>query len=89
MNYGYTSAIDRTDSVTFTSDVTEIIFVMDRSPDIEGIIFVDEDGTHHRIGQDNTYVPANSVSVPLNGKRFIGFSAKFHDFTAPYDMTES
>ena len=55
------------------------VYFLPSSPtDYEGIIFVDEDGTEHRIGRDKWLETGNYHEQALTG-RLIGFSAAFDD----------
>ena len=49
--FGYIdTGVVSTDVQTFDKEITGLIFVYNGSPDIEGIIFIDEDSNYKRIG---------------------------------------
>ena len=54
-------------------------FIINDSPDYEGISFQLEDGSFLRVGLDQSYAPSTSDHFTLTS-RLIGFSAKF-DFS--------
>ena len=64
-----------TKTVSFDSEVIGIKLVTN-SLDIEGIAFLESNGTMQRIGEDEAYSPVATDFTMLNG-RFIGLSGKF------------
>ena len=61
--------------MTFTSEVVGVYFVLNSTPDIEGIIFLDEAGDEYRIGRDEPR-PA-TVNFTYLPSRLIGMTARF------------
>ena len=63
---------DSRDVVNFTQEVLGLYFIVNPSPDYEGISFYLEDGTFERIGLDQAYTPdpAHFTILPA---RLIGF----------------
>ena len=69
--------VAKTKTITFANEIIGIKLVWSKTPDWEGIAFLETDGKMQRIGEDTAYTPASSDFTRLNG-RLIGLTGKFY-----------
>ena len=69
--------VAKTKTITFANEIIGIKLVWSKTPDWEGIAFLETDGKMQRIGEDQAYTPVVTDFTRLDG-RLIGLTGKFY-----------